>query len=75
MRPEQTLFNSVVEKALKGGAVRYIAEQEAKNLVDEYRKYGFQYTGGASKAVEKFAKEAIKRSKAVGPDDKSKAIK
>lgn len=73
MKPEQTLYNSVIDAATKGGALRYVAEQEADNLVTEYKRYGFQYIGGASKAVEKFAKAAIKRSKAIAAADKAKA--
>ncbi len=65
MKPEQTLFDGVVSAAMAGGALKHIAEDEARKLVDEYKKYGFQYTKSASNAVEKFSKAAIKRSKLI----------
>lgn len=73
MKPEQTLFDGVVSAAMAGGASKKIAEEEAMNLVDEYKKYGFQYSKSASNAVEKFSKAAIKRSKLIEKTNQRKA--
>lgn len=63
MKAEDFIRNQVVRLCLDGGVSEYKASVAAQDAVSEYRRSG-DIKGGVSKMIERYAKAAIKASKA-----------
>lgn len=70
MKPEQTLFDGVVSAAMASGALKHIAEDEARKLVDEYKKVRFPVFEIGQQRCREVSKAAIKRSKLIEKTNK-----